>query len=178
MYNWSAGEARGQVLPMVPDSRRERVLKLLQSSSPNEFFFNLETHHVTSSGGLIDLNVTWSNLTTEGNIIEGFLLIARDLTDIRRLEKELLHLNDQLVSLNTLSKCLAGSAELRPTMETAVTELMTTLKLSYCQINSVVSEGGDLLPTLRLGVPPVGESEMLESIAQIGRASWWETVYM
>ncbi|MBS3950011.1 MAG: hypothetical protein KGZ53_05050 [Peptococcaceae bacterium] len=91
--------------------------------------------------------------------------LARDLTDIRRLEKELLHLNDQLVSLNTLSKCLAGSTELRPTMETAVSELMTTLKLSYCQINSVVSESGELLPTLRLGNPPLGEPEMLELLA-------------
>ncbi|MDP3486738.1 MAG: HAMP domain-containing sensor histidine kinase [Bacillota bacterium] len=84
----------------------------------------------------------------------------------QRLENELLHLNDQLVSLNTLSKCLAGSAELRPTMEIAVGELMNTLRLSYCQINSVVSASGDLLPTLCLGVPPTGKPDVLELIAR------------
>lgn len=166
MYHWSNGEAKGKILPMVPPSRRDRVLKRLQSTSPSNLFVNLDTQHTTSTGQTIDLNVTWSALTTESDALEGFLLIARDLTDIRRLEQELLHLTDQLVSLNTLSKCLAGSTELRPTMETAVVELMSTLKLSYCQINSVVSESGDLLPTLRLGIAPMGMTETLELLVR------------
>lgn len=148
MYGWHEQDILGKFFPMVREAVRQRVMDRVAS---NEGMVNCDTNHLTATGGMVEVNVTWTALR-DGDRIDGFLLVARDLTQVRRLEKELLLLNEHLLSLTTLSKLLSGSSELRPTIEAAVTDMMTSLRLSYCLITSVLGEGEEVLPTLRLGV--------------------------
>jgi len=165
LYGWTETQAKGLVLPMIPEHRRGVVLKRLQYFTTQEPYINRDTRHISVTGTEVELNVTWSALSADGEP-DAFLLVARDLTHVRKLETELLRLNEHLISLTNMSMCLSGSGGLRPTMESAVLDLMAQLKLSYCQVNSHIPDSGASLPTLRfVGELKPGEMDLITEVS-------------
>lgn len=170
LYGWSEKSVLGKVLPMIQDNRREHVLERLTGFYEKELVVNRDTLHLTSSGEAVELNVTWTSILGESGDLECLMLVARDISAVRSLEKELMTLNEQLSSLTMLAKLFSGSSDLRGTVETAVAELMRSLHIAYCMVDSVVSEHGELIPTLRLGqLPDACAFQSLMTVAEAAR---------
>lgn len=172
LYGWTEQSALGKVLPMIQEHQREQLVRRLNSSRESDLVVDRDALHLTSSGQTVELHVTWTSIVGGYGGFDCIMLVARDTSLMRTLEQELLCLNEQVMSLTLLSNLFSGSSDLRGTVENAVAELMRNLQIAYCMVDSVVSEHGDLVPTLRLGhLPEEASFNRLIEVAEEARTT-------
>jgi PAS domain S-box-containing protein len=97
MYGYSANEAVGQPLTLiVPPELHPEVRDLLNRVARGESVKHHETERVRKDGTRIDVSVTVSPIKARDGRVTGASAIARDITDRRRVERELQDLNSSL----------------------------------------------------------------------------------
>ena len=103
LFDYSAHEAIGRPITLIiPPDRRDEEYEILARISGGERIEHFETVRVSKQGRLIDISLTVSPIRDgEGRII-GASKIARDITDRKRIERELREANqrkDQFIAL-------------------------------------------------------------------------------
>jgi diguanylate cyclase (GGDEF)-like protein/PAS domain S-box-containing protein len=81
--------------------RREEIHRHLATVARGEPVEHYEVELVDSSGGRVDLSLTYSPLADSAHLDGGASVIARDISDLKRLEEELAHqaLHDSLTGM-------------------------------------------------------------------------------
>jgi diguanylate cyclase (GGDEF)-like protein/PAS domain S-box-containing protein len=102
MYGLSPGEAIGASLGRLsPQDRTDELPNLLKTVLAGNSVEHHETVQVTADGTPLNVSLTFSPIRTGDDELGGVSLIARDISDRKRLEEELAHqaLHDSLTDL-------------------------------------------------------------------------------
>ncbi|MEA3188919.1 MAG: two-component system, LuxR family, sensor kinase FixL [Chthoniobacter sp.] len=95
IFGYTAEEMSGQSPAILsPPERREEARELQERVRSGESLKNLQAVRQTKDGRLIDIAVTVSPITDETGKVAGASSIVRDITDQKRLEREVLEIVD------------------------------------------------------------------------------------
>lgn len=98
LFGWTAGEIKGQQLPIIPDFLQASMDKIHQGIKAGETVVGLETTRQRKDGSFIHVNATLSPLRDRAGTIIGITGICRDISDRKRAEEELQAKTEQLES--------------------------------------------------------------------------------
>lgn len=99
IYGWTAEEAIGNFLPMIPEHLQEEVAGILGQLRDGETILNFETERLHKSGRLLSVMVTASPVYNVSREIIGLAGISKDLSDKKQLEQEITRQRQSLVIL-------------------------------------------------------------------------------
>ena len=109
MYGYSAVEAIGQPVAMIVPAERQHELEvILDKLRRGERIERMETTRRRKDGGLMEVSMTISPVKDDAGRVIGASIIARDITDRRRLEQERLKLIEDLQRALAQVKQLSG----------------------------------------------------------------------
>lgn len=112
IYGYTKEEAIGRFLPFIPDFLIDMEKNYSEKVKSGDTIKDIETVRKTKDGRLIDVSLTLSPIKdSSGNII-GISGIARDITEKKSIEKELLRKNNELSRLFFISSAMRGTLEL------------------------------------------------------------------
>jgi PAS domain S-box-containing protein len=149
LYGYRAEEAIGAGLAMlVPPGEEGEIAGLLDRLGRGERTEHVEAIRLVKDGRLLDVDVTvWPTRDLDGTIT-GASAIVRDISDLKRAERELTQLYEQQrhVAL-TLQKALMGTPPRIPEIETAH---------RYLPATGGAGVGGDWFDLIPLGAGRAG----------------------
>ncbi|MBI5212856.1 MAG: PAS domain S-box protein [Nitrospirae bacterium] len=112
IYGYTKGEAIGQFMPFIPDFLMDMEKNYSERVKAGETIKDIETVRRTKDRLLIDVSLTLSPIKSSTGTIIGISGIARDITEKKRIEKELLRKNNELSRLFFISSAMRGTLEL------------------------------------------------------------------
>ncbi|MBF0506126.1 MAG: PAS domain S-box protein [Nitrospirae bacterium] len=112
IYGFTTDEVIGRYMPFIPDFLREVENGYVQRVVGGETIKDIETVRRTKDGRLLDVNLTLSPIKDPSGIIVGISGIARDITEKKRIEKDLVSKNAVLSKLLLISSAMRGTLEL------------------------------------------------------------------
>ncbi|WP_371658432.1 PAS domain S-box protein [Streptomyces sp. NBC_00280] len=149
LYGYSAEEAIGRHVSMLASpERKDEVVMLLERLRQGEKVEHFETLRLTSTGAVLDVDVTlWPTRDTSGTVI-GASAIIRDISDRKRAEAELtgLYRQQKHIAL-TLQRSLMGTPPAIPGLAAAS---------RYRPATQGAGVGGDWFDLVPLGAGRVG----------------------
>ena len=149
LYGYTAEEAIGRHVSMLaPPERRDEIIHLLEELRKGAKIEHFETLRLTSSGRMLDVDVTlWPTRDTSGTVI-GACAIVRDISDRKRAEAELTELYEQQKHIAlTLQRSLMGTPPAIPGLAAAS---------RYLPATQGAGVGGDWFDLIPLGAGRVG----------------------
>ena len=149
LYGYTAEEAIGRHVSMLaPPERRDEINLLLEELREGAKIEHFETLRLTSTGVMLDVDVTlWPTRDPDGTVI-GACAIVRDISDRKRAEAELTELYEQQKHIAlTLQRSLMGTPPAIPGLATAS---------RYRPATQGAGVGGDWFDLIPLGAGRVG----------------------
>ncbi|MEU5894515.1 PAS domain S-box protein [Streptomyces sp. NPDC047461] len=149
LYGYTAEEAIGQHVSMLaPPERKDEISLLLDRLRKGEKIEHFETLRLTSTGAMLDVDVTlWPTRSPDRTVI-GACAIIRDISDRKRAEAELTALYKQQKHIAlTLQRSLMGTPPAIPGLEAAS---------RYRPATQGAGVGGDWFDLIPLGAGRVG----------------------
>ncbi len=146
MFGYTSQEAVGQhitlIIPLELRAEEEMILAKLRKGEHIDHF---ETVRMRKDGSRLDISLTISPIKNSAGQIIGASKIARDITESKRLRRDLEFLADA-------SKVLSSSLDYRATLQ-AIARLAVPHVADWCAIE-VLDEGGALEPLAIAHVDP------------------------
>jgi PAS domain S-box-containing protein len=97
MYGYSSHDMIGHPMTrFVPSDKREELLSLLQRVGVGEHVASVETQRLRRDGTRVDISLTVSPITDLKGQVVAASTIARDITERKRADGEVLRLNDEI----------------------------------------------------------------------------------
>jgi len=153
LFGWTANEVLGQILPMIPRADRIHYLGLLKQDQPLP---GQEIQGITKEGLRLDLKLSTTPVYDASQHAVGILCILENITDSKRIEIDLLHIEEKYRRLRELSEgWVAGQKQVLELIATG-TDLTSILEIMITLIE-------DLAPGLTgsvLLLEPTGQSIM------------------
>jgi PAS domain S-box-containing protein len=162
MYGFSKEEAIGKFLPFVPeflaDAEREKIMRIRNG----EVFKDYETIRLRKDGAILDASLTLSSLKDKEGRIVGAICISRDISDKKRIEKELVRRNQELSRLFFISSAMRGTLKLDRLLRMILTAVTMSDGLGFNRaILFLVDEKKDSLKGA-MGVGPASPEEAFQ----------------
>lgn len=162
MYGFTKAEAIGRFLPFVPgflvDAEREKIGRIRNG----EVFKDYETIRQKKDGAILDASLTLSPLKDTEERIVGAICISRDISDKKRIEKELLKRNQELSRLFFISSAMRGTIKLGRLLRMILTAVTMSDGLGFNRaILFLVDEKKDYLRGA-MGVGPASSEEAFQ----------------
>lgn len=158
-YGYSRNEVIGKFLPFVPDFLIEIEKKYIARIKNGETIKDIETVRKTKDGKLIDVSLTLSPIKdSEGNVI-GIAGIARDVTEKKRIEKELIRKNNELSRLFFISSAMRGTLELDKLLRMVLTAVTMGDGLGFNRAMLFLLDEGKMALKGAMGVGPSSHEE-------------------
>ncbi|MGW1613292.1 SpoIIE family protein phosphatase [Streptomyces sp. NPDC002285] len=149
LYGYTSEEAVGQHVSMLATpERKDEIVQLLERLQQDEKIEHFETLRVTSTGAMLDVDVTlWPTRDATGTVV-GACAIVRDISDRKRAEAELTELYRQQKHIAlTLQRSLMGTPPAIPGLAAAS---------RYRPATQGAGVGGDWFDLIPLGAGRVG----------------------
>jgi PAS domain S-box-containing protein len=97
LYRYTASEVIGRNrLLLVPAGKSEELIDKMAIAARGEAGEPFETQRTRKDGSTIDISVTISPMTDSTGCVTGTSTIARDITNRKKAEAEVRHLNDEI----------------------------------------------------------------------------------
>ncbi len=162
MYGFTKAEAKGRFLPFVPgflvDAEREKIGRIRNG----EVFKDYETIRQKKDGAILDASLTLSPLKDTEERVVGAICISRDISDKKRIEKELLKRNQELSRLFFISSAMRGTIKLGRLLRMILTAVTMSDGLGFNRaILFLVDENKDCLRGA-MGVGPASSEEAFQ----------------
>lgn len=162
IYGFSRDEALGKYLPFVPDFLMEVEKSYNERVRRGETIKDIETVRKTKDGRLIDVSLTLSQIKDASGAIIGISGIARDITERKRIEKDLLNKNAVLSKLFLISSAMRGTLELDKLLRMVLTAVTMGDGLGFNRaMLFLVDEESNMLQGA-MGVGPASHEEAWE----------------
>ncbi|MEW5746089.1 MAG: PAS domain S-box protein [Nitrospirota bacterium] len=162
IYGFTRQEALGKFLPFVPDFLVEVEKSYNERVKRGETIKDIETVRKTKDGRLIDVNLTLSQIKDASGTIIGISGIARDITERKRIEKDLLNKNAVLSKLFLISSAMRGTLELDKLLRMVLTAVTMGDGLGFNRaMLFLVNDEGNILKGA-MGVGPASHEEAWE----------------
>ncbi len=158
IYGFTADEAIGTFLPFIPESLIEFENDNRDKISRGEVV-KLETIRRRKDGKLIEVSVTMSPIKDVTGEIIGISGISRDISDKKRVEKELIRRNQELSRMFFISSAMRGTLELDRLQRMVLTAVTMSDGLGFNRaIIFLIDEDGKNLRGA-MGVGPASAEE-------------------
>lgn len=109
MYGYTAKEVIGKSISIiVPPNRLNELTEILEKLKRGERIAGMETTRIHKDGHSVEVAMTISPIKDDENHVIGASIIARDITERKRLEQERLALIEQLQKAMSEVKQLSG----------------------------------------------------------------------
>jgi PAS domain S-box-containing protein len=112
IYGYTKQEAIGLFMPFIPDFLMSLEKSYTERVKNGETIKDIETLRRTKDGRLIDVSLTLSPIKNSAGNVIGISGIARDITERKKIEKDLLTKNAELSKLFFISSAMRGTLEL------------------------------------------------------------------
>lgn len=100
LYGYTAGEVAGQHISIItPEGREHEPVEILEKLKRNEIIKSFETVRRCKDGSMVDVSITVSAVKDAAGRLTGISAIAHDLSDRKRVEKELRRLSARLLKM-------------------------------------------------------------------------------
>jgi PAS domain S-box-containing protein len=140
LFGYRAEEAIGQPITiLIPEDRQDEEPRILERLRRGERVDHFETVRCRKDGSAVEISLTISPVRNQQGRIVGASKIARDITERRRLEEQLLLVNRELHhrvknTLATVQAVIASTARRAETIaefQHAVTQRITSLAKTH-----------------------------------------------
>jgi PAS domain S-box-containing protein len=159
IFGFNKEEATGKFLPFIPESLMEFEKNNIEKIKHGEVL-KLETFRTKNDGSIIEVSVTLSPIKDVTGEIIGISGITRDITDKKRVEKELIRRNQELSRLFFISSAMRGTLELKKLLGMVLTTVTMSDGLGFNRaIIFFISDDGTRLK----GSMGVGPSSLEEA---------------
>lgn len=130
IYGFLKAEAVGKFLPFVPDfiveAERDNIEKIKKGD-----VLDLETLRVRKDGKVIEVSLTLSPIKDASGEVIGISGISRDISERKRIEKELIRRNQELSRLFFISSAMRGTLELEKLLRMVLTAVTMSDGLGF-----------------------------------------------
>ncbi len=168
IYGYRESEAVGKFLPFVPDFLTAREKEHLERVRNGEVLKDIETVRQRMDGTIIEVSLTLSPIKDASGEIIGISGISRDISDKKRVEKELIRRNQELSRLFFISSAMRSTLDLDRLLRMILTAVTMGEGLGFNRaVLFLVDEDKNVLK----GAMGVGPSSIEEA------ASIWEKLH-
>ncbi len=112
IYGYAEEEVLGKFLPMIPPSEIENEKSFIEKILKKEKLRNMETKRQTKDGRPIEVSLTLSPIIDSSGKVAGISGISRDISEKKRVEKELIRKNQELSRLFFINSVVRGTLDL------------------------------------------------------------------
>ncbi|GAB4484193.1 MAG: hypothetical protein OHK006_07820 [Thermodesulfovibrionales bacterium] len=112
IYGFDQNDVLGAYLPFVPAHLLDREREHLEIIRRGEALKDIETERVRKSGELFEVSLALSPIKDASGKVIGVSGISRDISEKKRVEKELLRRNEEISRLFFISSAMRGTLEL------------------------------------------------------------------
>lgn len=89
LFGWKRSEVLGGPLPIVPDDKLPEFQRFFQGALKGNVFTGVEVVRKRKDGTLVELSFSTAPIYDENYQIEGYMAITFDMTEEKRIEKEI-----------------------------------------------------------------------------------------
>lgn len=159
MYGFAKEETIGRFLPFVPEFLIEAEKERIERIQNGEVLKDCETIRRRKDGTFLEASLTISPMKDTEGRITGAICISRDISEKKRVEKELVKRNQELSRLFFISSAMRGTLELDRLLRMILTAVTMSDGLGFNRaILFLVDESKDLLKGA-MGVGPASPEE-------------------
>ncbi|HMK55979.1 MAG TPA: PAS domain S-box protein [Dissulfurispiraceae bacterium] len=162
MFGYAREEVMGQFLPNVPHFLVDTEKSYMVQIRNGETLKDLETVRKTSDGRIIDVNINMSPIKNSSGDIIGISRVGRDITERKRIEKDLLRKNNELSRLLFISSTMRGTLELDRLLRMVLTAVTMGDGLGFNRAMLFLIEEGGRTIKGAMGVGPANHDEAWE----------------
>ncbi len=112
IYGYTEEEVIGKFLPFIPEELLEIERYYMERIKKGETIKDIETMRKTKDGRLIEVSLTLSPIKDASGEVIGISGISRDISEKKRVEKELIRKNQELKRLFMISTAMRSTLEL------------------------------------------------------------------
>lgn len=121
IFGFSREEVIGKPLPVIPDFLIDVERFYLEKIKQGEKLKDIETVRVTKEGRLIEVSLSLSPIKNSQGEIIGVSRIARDITEKKKLERELIRRNEELAKILFVSSVVRSTLSLNKLLRMILT---------------------------------------------------------
>jgi len=152
MYGYSAEEVVGRPISiLVPPERSDDVPRILESMRRGERVEHYETERVSKDGRRLHVSVTVSPIKDREGLVVGASVVARDITERKRAEKEIQTRARQQETVAELGLRTLAKEDPQAVMGEAVTLVTRVLNAEYCKVLELLPGRDELLLVAGVG---------------------------
>ncbi|GLI53122.1 PAS domain S-box protein [Thermodesulfovibrio yellowstonii] len=160
IFGYTNEEVIEKPLPIVPDFLREMEKIYFERIKNDEILKDIETIMVTKEGKLIEVSLTMSPIKSSNGEIIGVSRIIRDITEKKRLERDLIRRNEELTKILFISSAVRSTLDLNKLLRMILTVITMGEGLGFNRaVLFLVDEENNVLK----GVMAVGPSSYEEA---------------
>jgi PAS domain S-box-containing protein len=112
IYGFAKEDALGKFFPFVPEFLMEPEREMIERIQKGEVLRDIETFRKKKDGSIITVSLTLSPIKNANGKVIGISCISRDISEKKRVEKELVRRNQELSRLFFISSAMRGTLEL------------------------------------------------------------------
>jgi PAS domain S-box-containing protein len=168
IYGFAKEDALGKFFPSVPEFLMEPEREMIEKMQQGEVLRDIETFRKKKDGSIITVSLTLSPIKNAKGEVIGISCISRDISDKKRVEKELVRRNQELSRLFFISSAMRGTLELDRLLRMVLTAVTMSDGLGFNRaILFLLDEKENVLQ----GAMGVGPSSPVEAGEIWGRLS-------
>ncbi len=131
IYGISEKEAIGTFLPFIPDFLLETEMQYIERIKQGETIKDIETLRKKKDGTMIEVSLTLSPIKDASGEVIGISGISRDISEKKKVEKELIRRNQELSRLFFISSAMRGTLELERLLRMVLTAVTMSDGLGF-----------------------------------------------
>lgn len=159
IYGYTEEEAIGKFLPMVPDFLEKQEKEFIQRILNGETISNIETVRRRKDGMIIEVSLTLSPIIDSSGKVTGISGISRDISEKKRMERELVNRNKELSRLFFINSVIRNTLDLDKLLRMVLTVVTTGDGLGFNRaVLFLVNEKENRLQGI-MGVGPASAEE-------------------